>query len=292
VPPHERAAINRPKEEESMTTARTDRKWVTVTGAASGIGAGICRTLHDAGFGVIMTDIDEAGLGELAADLEHARTVVTDVSDPAAGPALAAAAREVPSWGLVNCAGISQVRHFLLTTEDDWTRILRVNLEGTFRATRAIGEVLHENGGGAIVNIASISGVNPAALQAAYAASKAGVIGFTTGLAFDFGPLDITVNAICPGVVRTPIWDRILDQESAETGVPADEIFAKHTHPIPMGRAQTPQDIGHLVAFLMGPHARNISGESVNVSGGMTTVFFDFHAGVAELRERTAGTAK
>jgi meso-butanediol dehydrogenase / (S,S)-butanediol dehydrogenase / diacetyl reductase len=272
-----------------MTTSTTDRKWVTVTGAASGIGAGICRTLHDAGFGVIMTDVDGDGLRSLAGSLEHVRTLVADVCDPASGPALAAAAREVRSWGLVNCAGISQVKHFLLTTEEDWTRILRVNLEGTFRATRAIGEVLHGNGGGAVVNIASISGVNPAALQAAYAASKAGVIGFTTGLAFDLGPLDITVNAICPGVVRTPIWDRILDRESAETGVPADEIFARHTTPIPMGRAQTPEDIGRLVVFLMGPDARNISGESIQVTGGMTTVFFDFHAGVAELRARSAG---
>jgi meso-butanediol dehydrogenase/(S,S)-butanediol dehydrogenase/diacetyl reductase len=265
-------------------TNSEDMRWVAVTGAASGIGAGVARTVAAAGYGVILIDLDPVKIGEVAATIPHSRTVVADITDPASTDLIQDAAREVGNtWGLVNCAGISLVRHFLLNTEDDWTRILRVNLEGTFRATHAIGTVLHENGGGAVVNIASISGVVPAALQVAYAASKAGVIGFTTGLAFDFGPLDITVNVICPGIVRTPIWDRILDQESAETGVPADEIFAQHVKPIPVGRPQTPEDIGNLAVFLLGPTARSISGESINITGGMTTVVFDHQAGADEL---------
>lgn len=261
------------------------KKWVVVTGGASGIGAGIARQVSKAGYGVILVDLNQERLDAVAAELPHVRTAVADVSDPSSTEALLEAARGVDAtWGLVNCAGISLVKHFLLNTEEEWTNILRVNLEGTFRASHAIGTVLEENGGGSIVNIASISGVSPAALQAAYAASKAGVIGFTTGLAFDMGPLDVTVNVICPGVVRTPIWDRILEQESAETGVPADEIFADHVKPIPVGRAQSPEDIGDAVVFLLGPQARSISGESLNITGGMTHVVFDFHAGVEELR--------
>jgi meso-butanediol dehydrogenase/(S,S)-butanediol dehydrogenase/diacetyl reductase len=268
-----------------MPNTSTERRWVAVTGAASGIGAGVASALAEDGYGVILIDVNRERLEEVAAQLPHTRIVVADVSDPSSEQLLIDAARETGNaWGLVNCAGISLVKHFLLNTTDEWTSILRVNLEGTFRATHAIGTVLNENGGGAVVNIASISGVNPAALQAAYAASKAGVIGFTVGLAFDFGPLDITVNAICPGVVRTPIWDRILDQESAETGISADEIFAEHVKPIPVGRPQTPKDIGDLVVFLMGPSARSISGESINVTGGMTTVVFDHLAGAEELK--------
>jgi meso-butanediol dehydrogenase/(S,S)-butanediol dehydrogenase/diacetyl reductase len=269
-----------------MTNTSTETRWVAVTGAASGIGAGVARTVSAAGYGVILIDLDADKLADVAASLPLSRIVAVDVTDPAAEQVIIDAARETGNaWGLVNCAGISLVKHFLLNSNDDWTRILRVNLEGTFRATHAIGTVLNENGGGAVVNISSISGVNPAALQVAYAASKAGVIGFTVGLAFDFGPLDITVNAICPGIVRTPIWDRILDQESAETGVSADEIFAEHVKPIPVGRPQTPEDIGELAVFLLGPSARSISGESINVTGGMTTVVFDHLAGAEELRQ-------
>ncbi|MFG1955490.1 SDR family NAD(P)-dependent oxidoreductase [Micromonospora sp. NPDC048830] len=271
-----------------MTVDTLEPKWVIVTGAASGIGAGVARVLSGAGFGVILVDIDEASLAPLEAELPLARSLAVDVTEQESALRLEAVCREVANpWGLVNCAGIALVKHFLLNTEAEWTRILRVNLEGTFRATHAVAKVLYENGGGAIVNIASVSGVNPAALQAAYAASKAGVIGFTTGVAFDFGPLDITINAICPGVVRTPIWERILDAESAETGVPADEIFAKHVRPIPLGRAQTPEDIGNVALYLLGPQARNISGTAINVTGGMTTVVLDHLAGAEQLRQET-----
>lgn len=263
--------------------------WVVVTGAASGIGAGVARTVAEAGYGVILVDLDEATLAPLEAELAHARSIAVDVTESASVARLGELCREVGNvWGLVNCAGVALVKHFLLNTEEEWTRILRVNLEGTFRATHTVAQELHANGGGAIVNIASISGVNPAALQAAYAASKAGVIGFTTGAAFDFGPLDITINAICPGIVRTQIWERILESESAETGVPADEIFATHVRPVPLGRAQTTEDIGQTALFLLGPHARNISGTSINVTGGMTTVVLDHIAGADQYRETAA----
>jgi len=267
-----------------------NKKWVAVTGAASGIGAGVAKVVADAGYGILLIDRDRDRLDAVAATIPDSRVLAVDVTDPRSHAAILDAARETGRmWGLVNCAGISLVKNFLLNTEEEWTSILRVNLEGTFRATHAIGIALAEQGqGGAVVNISSISGVNPAALQAAYAASKAGVIGFTVGLAFDFGPLDITVNAICPGVVRTPIWERILKQESEETGVPEDEIFAEHVKPIPVGRAQTPEDIGNLAVFLLGPNARSISGESVNVTGGMTTVVFDHLAGAEDVRQNLA----
>jgi meso-butanediol dehydrogenase/(S,S)-butanediol dehydrogenase/diacetyl reductase len=267
--------------------AATDRtQWVVVTGAASGIGAGVARVVADAGYGVILADLDEARLVSLASELPLARAVVVDVTDEASVDTLASTCRDVGDvWGLVNCAGVALVKHFLLNTAEEWTRVLRVNLEGTMRTTHAMARVMDESCGGAIVNISSISGVTPAALQASYAASKAGVIGFTTGVAFDLGPLDITVNALCPGVVRTPIWERILEAESAETGRATDDIFAEHLRPIPVGRAQTADDIGNAVVFLLGPHARNISGTSINITGGMTTVVLDHAAGAQQYRD-------
>ncbi|QZY50780.1 SDR family NAD(P)-dependent oxidoreductase [Leucobacter tenebrionis] len=268
--------------------AQDDRKrWVFVTGGASGIGEGIARVLHDSGYGVILADRDAERLAEVSASFEHVRTVVADVSDPAATAVMRDAAESVDGlWGLVNAAGISMVKHFLLNTEEEWTRILRVNLEGTFRSIGAIAPVLKNNGGGAIVNIASITGRAPAALQAAYAASKAGVIGMSKSLAFDFGPLDITVNAVCPGVVRTPIWDRILEQDAAATGRSEDEIFAEHVKPIPVGRPQSVQDIGEISRFLLSDAARSISGEEIGVTGGMGFVEFDFATAARELPEQ------
>ncbi|MFF4600741.1 SDR family NAD(P)-dependent oxidoreductase [Amycolatopsis sp. NPDC001319] len=269
------------QDEPTMAQART----VVVTGAASGIGAGIARSVHEAGYRLVLVDIDEAGLARVAAELGGATTLTTDLTDPGSAARLTQVTRAAQgTWGLVNCAGISLIKHFLHNSEQEWTRILRVNLEGTMRATHAVGTVLTENGGGAVVNIASISGVVPAACQAAYAASKAGLIGFGTGLAFDFGPLDITVNTIAPGIVRTPIWDRILDEDADRTGLPAEEVFAEHIRPIPLGRAQTAAEIGDLTVFLLGPGARSISGETIKVTGGMTTVTFDFAKAAAAVR--------
>jgi meso-butanediol dehydrogenase/(S,S)-butanediol dehydrogenase/diacetyl reductase len=262
----------------------SSRRWVVVTGAASGIGDGVCQALADAGYGIIMADIDAKKLGSAAASIQHSRTVVIDVTDPSAKHRLEEISAETGNvWGLINCAGISLVKHFLLNSEEEWTRILRTNLEGTIRACSAVAPILNANGGGAIINIASITGRNPAALQGAYAASKAGVIGFSTSLAFDMGPLNVTVNAVCPGIVRTPIWDRILETEAHETGESPDEIFAKHTEPIPMGRPQSAKEIGELCVFLLSDAARSISGEAINITGGMTFVDFDFNTAAAQL---------
>lgn len=271
----------------SFESSQSGTRWVVVTGGASGIGEGIARELHCAGYGVILADRDADRLAIVAAELDRVRTVVVDISDPSATAAIREAAEAVEgTWGLVHAAGISLVKHFLLNTEEEWSRILRVNLEGTFRAAQAVAPVLRSNGGGAIVNISSITGRAPAALQAAYAASKAGVIGFSKSLAFDLGPLNITVNAVCPGIVRTPIWDRILKEDAAQTGRTEDEIFAEHVKPIPVGRPQSVAEIGQLCTFLLSDGARSISGEEIGATGGMGFVEFDFASASRDLPEQ------
>lgn len=263
-------------------------KTIVVTGAASGIGEGIARHLSASGYDLLLADIDDERLFALAKELPNSTSVSVDVSDPVSGGDLRAAAEGAENVaGLVNAAGISLVKHFLINSEDEWVRILRVNLEGTMRACRAVAPVIANNGnGGAIINIASVTGRSPAALQGAYAASKAGVIGFSTSLAFDLGPLDITVNTICPGIVRTPIWERILEKESVVTGRSPDELFADHVEPIPTGRPQTTAEIGELCRFLLSEGARSITGEEIGVTGGMTFVEFDFASAAKDLPER------
>ena len=269
-----------------MTQGENGVRWVVVTGGASGIGEGIARELHAGGFGVILADRDAERLAEVAQGLERVRMVAVDFGEESATAALREAAESVEgTWGLVHAAGISLVKHFLLNTEEEWSRVLRINLEGTFRAAQAIAPVLRNNGGGAIVNIASITGRAPAALQGAYAASKAGVIGFSKSLAFDMGPFNVTVNAVCPGIVRTPIWDRILTDDALQSGRSEDEIFEEHVKPIPVGRPQTVAEIGQLCMFLLSDGARSISGEEVGATGGMAFVDFDFATAAAELPE-------
>lgn len=264
-------------------------RWVAVTGAGSGIGAGIVSRLRAAGYGVLGIDIDPAALGRFAGD-PGLRTLTADIAEPSSALALREAAEATGGmWGLVNCAGVAALGHFLLSPEEEWQRVLRVNVEGTLRATQAIGGVITERGGGAIVNISSISGINPAALQAPYAASKAAIIGFTTSLAFDLGPMDVTVNAISPGVVRTPIWDGLLRSEAAARGLGEDEVFAQHVRPIPLGRPQAPEDIGDAVVFLVGPAARSISGATLRITGGQTTVVFDHEEGAEAYRDAQRG---
>ncbi|WP_326836412.1 SDR family NAD(P)-dependent oxidoreductase [Amycolatopsis rhabdoformis] len=171
----------------------------------------------------------------------------------------------------MNGAGISLVRHLPHTGEREGTRILRVNREAAGRAGRAVGEVPTGNGGRAVVNIASIPGVVPAARPAAYAAAEAGPIGFGAG------PDQLTVNTLATGIVRTPI----LSEDASRIGVPAEEIFAGQVRPVAVGRPPTAAGIGALTGFLPGPGARGFSGETAKVTGGRTTAPSDFSAASA-----------
>jgi NAD(P)-dependent dehydrogenase (short-subunit alcohol dehydrogenase family) len=156
-----------------------------------------------------------------------------------------------------------------------WDEWLSQNLRTTFLATKAAVPHLRTRGGGAIVNIASIAGLVASPRLAAYGAAKAGVISLTKSLALDYAPDGIRVNVICPGFLWTRAWEglatRLKATEPRFAELTPREIFLEFVKQgVPLGREQTPEDIGHLAAFLAGDAATNITGQWIAVDGGIT----------------------
>jgi NAD(P)-dependent dehydrogenase (short-subunit alcohol dehydrogenase family) len=159
--------------------------------------------------------------------------------------------------------------------EEDWDLIYEVNVKGIDRVTSAVAPHMKERRYGKIVNIASIAGRHGTLTNIPYGVSKAGVINLTQGVAQELAPFNINVNAICPGLLWTPLWERIGVRLSAfayvqdDEGLSSREVFDNHVkRRIPLGREQTPEDIGNLAAFLASDYAENITGQAINVSGG------------------------
>jgi NAD(P)-dependent dehydrogenase (short-subunit alcohol dehydrogenase family) len=167
---------------------------------------------------------------------------------------------------LVNNAGISRVAPFLDITDRDWDRLVGVNLRGVLVVTQRVLPSMLARRSGRVINISSMAGKEGLPNLAHYCATKFGVIGLTQSLAKEVAANHVTVNAVCPGVVRTPLWDDpdtgILNQLDGENG------WQAFLSGIPLGRPQSAEDIGHACAYLASDAAANITGEALNVSGG------------------------
>lgn len=258
-----------------------------VTGAARGIGAGIARCLAEEGARVAVVDIDGAEAEKTAASLgAGAVGVVADVSQEAeVTRAVERVAGELGGLDvLVNNAGAGTGQESLSQiggpsveqqTQASWDAQLANNLRTTFLASKASIPHLKERGGGSIVNIASIAALMPSPALPAYGAAKAGVVHLTRTLALELGPHDIRVNAICPGFLWTRAWEVLATLMKATNPALAErsprEIFLEMVkRQVPLGREQTPEDIGKLVVFLASDDARNITGQEIKVDGGIT----------------------
>src|ERR1700738_2405050 len=254
---------------------------VLVTGAGAGIGRGTALAMAEAGAAVAAADIAlpaaQRTAAQAAANARRAIAIEVDCGDVASIDAMVA--RAVAELGrldvIVNNAGVTRYAYIMDLTEADWDRIHRVNAKGVFfclqRAAREMIKQFDADGAGVrIINIASISGRGYAgASNAAYAASKGAVISLTKMAAQQLGRHDINVNAICPGVTRTELGARNAAARAAERGITVAELQAEAEARIPIGRANAPEDIAAMAVFLASPGARNITGQSYNVDGGL-----------------------
>ena len=235
---------------------------VLVTGASRGIGAAIADELASLGATVIGTATSESGanaIGErLAAHGGHGRAL--DVADAGAVEALVEAiSKEFGSISiLVNNAGITRDNLLMRMKEEDWQAILDTNLTSVYRTSKAVMRGMMKARKGRIINIASVIGVTGNAGQANYAAAKAGIIAFSKSLAKEIGSRGVTVNVVAPGFIDTDMT-RAMPQEAK------DALVGQ----IALGRLGEPADIARTVAFLAGPAASYITGETLHVNGGM-----------------------
>jgi meso-butanediol dehydrogenase/(S,S)-butanediol dehydrogenase/diacetyl reductase len=252
-----------------------DGKVAIVTGGAKGIGRGIVEALARHGASVVVADLDttEGERVAAAAGRDGARAIAVSLDVTSWEDNRRVVADTIDELGrvdiLVNNAGVSKSIPFVGLDEAEWDRVFDVNVKGVFLATRAVVPHMIERRSGKIVNLASMVGKEAIPLFVHYSASKFAVIGLTQGLAKELAEYDINVNAVCPGVVRTPLWEPLLDQLSATKGISRDAAFAEFVEGIPLGRPQEPSDIGEVVAFLASEKARNMTGQGINVTGGM-----------------------
>ncbi len=246
-----------------------------VTGAGRGIGRAIALRLAAEGAHVLVAELDPAAGAETASAIAarggQARSVAANVAHPEASRAAVAAALE--TFGrldvLVNNAGVVRSRPLLEITEADWDRTFGVNARGLFFCLQAAAREMAQRGGGSIINVASIAGRWGRPMLADYAASKAAVISLTQSAALALAPQRVRVNAVCPGVVDTAMWAQIDREWGQAVGAKPGEVLAGRVAAIPLGRLQTPEDVAGLVAFLASEDAASITGQAINVCGGL-----------------------
>jgi NAD(P)-dependent dehydrogenase (short-subunit alcohol dehydrogenase family) len=247
-----------------------------VTGAGRGIGHATALALARAGADVAAVDIDKAAAEKTAAAVtaigRKGLALAADVGDLAGIDQMVS--RVVQAFGhvdaLVNNAGVTRRAYIMDLTEADWDRIMRVNGKGAFFCLQRVAREMIPRRSGVIVNIASIAGKGYAGTSnAIYAGSKGAVIGMTRIAALQLARHNINVNAICPGTTVTALSIDNLKNRAREEGVTVEEMERRRNAAIPLGRPNDPEDIAALAVFLASPGARNITGQSFNVDGGL-----------------------
>ena len=240
-----------------------------VTGAARGIGAAIANAVAAQGSAVAVCDIDGAAAATAAAQIsaDHSLPAIGVQVDIASTASVAAAVAQIeaalgPITALVNNAGIDVIKPFVNSTEEEWDRIIAVNLRGTIGVCRAVLDGMIERKHGRIVSIASDAGRVGSSGEAVYSATKGGVIAFSKTLAREVARHGITVNCVCPGPTETALLGQVADY--------SQKLYDSLARAIPLGRTAQPGDIAPAVAFLVSDGASYITGQTLSVSGGLT----------------------
>lgn len=267
---------------------RLQNKIAIVTGAGQGIGQGVALRLAREGAAVVVAEYNPETGASTAAEIQAlgrpARAYPLDVADVAAVQRMVADV--VKQFGridiLVNNAGVMQTKPMLELTEADWDRVVNVNQRGLFFCLQAVAaqmvrqlppEVLAagraERSYGKIINFSSVAGRSGRPLATHYSASKTAVISITKSAALALAPYGINVNAICPGLVPTPMWAEIDRTHAQAKGLEPGEWIRQTVEVIPLKRPASPADIAAAVAFLAGPDSDYITGQALNVDGGL-----------------------
>jgi 3-oxoacyl-[acyl-carrier protein] reductase len=239
-----------------VTFCSLEGKRALVTGGSRGIGRAVAVELGRAGADVVVGYRSEAGEAEAVASEIGGRAVQADVSDPEQAKALVDEAGDIDV--LVNNAGTTRDGVLARMLDEDWRTVLETNLSSTFYTCRAAARGMMKRRGGAIVNVSSIVGVHGNWGQTNYAASKAGIIGFTKSLARELGSRGVRANVVAPGYVKTALTDAIPDE--------ARETMLGNT---PLGRLGDPENVAAAVRFLVSDEASFITGEVLLVDGGL-----------------------
>ena len=251
-----------------------DSRCILVTGAGSGIGAGIAGELAAAGHHLVVTDLAagpaEAVVRAIRDTGGSAEALVLDVtSDDSVATALAAVSRPVDV--LVNNAGLQHVAPLEEFPMDKWDFLVQVMLVGVARLTRAVLPGMRERRFGRIVNIGSIHSLVASPYKSAYVAAKHGLVGFSKVIALETADTDITINTICPTYVKTPLVDRQIADQARTRGIPESEVVSQvMLKPMPKGVFIGFDELAGITAFLVSPPARNITGHTIEVDGGWT----------------------
>jgi ketoreductase len=255
----------------------TGRRVAFVTGASSGIGLAIARTLAEQGIAVFGCARDgerlDAALDKLRADGLEVTGCPCDVTS--AEGVRDAVAAAVGRFGridiLVNNAGRNGGGEIAKLDEQTWHDVLDVNLTGVFRVTREVlaNSGMGQDGYGRIISIASTGGKQGVMYASPYSASKHGVVGFTKAVGLELAKTGITVNAVCPGYVETPMAHRVRSGYADFWGVTEQDVLDRFNAKIPLGRYATPEEVAGLVAYLITDTAASITAQALNVCGGL-----------------------
>lgn len=251
-----------------------EKKVAIITAGGQGIGRGIALKFSEEGASVAIADIN----------IETAKSVVKEIEERE-GNGLAIKADVSSSddvkriidttmerFGkidiLVNNAGINRPAFILDVSEEDWDLTMKVNLKSVFLCCKAVVPYMIKQKKGKIINISSISGKKGGTWLSPYCASKFGVIGFTQSIARELAPFNINVNSVCPGIVFTPLWDKLAEVFSKKLNLPADKVKEYYVNRIPLKRPATENDIANVVLFLCSDEASYMTGQAINVTGG------------------------